>query len=120
MKTYTQEELKTILTEHIKWLQDPNTGARADLTGANLYGANLTGAYLTDANLYGAYLRGADLTGAYLTGAYLHGADLHGAYLREANWEYIYVLENSNYKQLFKAEWLQAENAKLIAFWMEE
>jgi hypothetical protein len=46
----------------------------ADLTGANLYGADLTGADLTGANLYGA-----DLTGADLTGANLYGADVTGA-----------------------------------------
>jgi len=48
----------------------------ADLSGANLYGANLRRADLSGANLYGAYLRRADLSGANLYGAYLHDADL--------------------------------------------
>ena len=70
-------------------------GRRADLTWANLYGADLTRAYLTGANLYGANLygadlsganlSGADLTGAYLTWANLSGADLSGAYLTGAD-----------------------------------
>ncbi|EOW1027880.1 pentapeptide repeat-containing protein, partial [Cronobacter malonaticus] len=38
----------------------------ADLSDANLYGANLRGADLSDANLYGANLRGADLSDANL------------------------------------------------------
>ena len=65
-------------------------GYRADLSGANLTGANLRFAYLTGANLSGAdltgaYLRGANLTGANLFGAYLFDADLTGAYLTGAN-----------------------------------
>lgn len=52
------------------------TGAhlsRANLTGANLYGADLTGAVLTMAVLSGANLYRADLTGAVIA------ADLTGA-----------------------------------------
>ena len=61
----------------------------ADLSGAylrnaDLRGADLSGAYLRNANLRGAYLSGADLSGAYLSGAYLSGADLSGAYLSGA------------------------------------
>ena len=51
----------------------------ADLVGAYLGDAYLRGAYLGDADLGGAYLRGADLGGAYLRGADLGGADLGGA-----------------------------------------
>ena len=80
MKTFTTEELQTILENHKKWLTDNNTGERVYLTGANLNGANLTGADLT-----GVYLTGANLTGADLTGAYLNGADLNGANLTGAN-----------------------------------
>ncbi|MEU4836437.1 pentapeptide repeat-containing protein [Streptosporangium sp. NPDC023615] len=62
----------------------------ADLFGANLVNADLSGAYLThadlsNANLTGAYLLGADLSGAYLFGAYLFGANLVGANLSAAN-----------------------------------
>ena len=63
-------ELKTILTEHAKWVIDHATGTRANLRGANLHGANLSGAYL-----HGANLSGADLSGAYLYGANLGGAE---------------------------------------------
>ena len=57
----------------------------ADLRGADLYGANLRGADLRGADLYGADLRGADLYGADLRGADLGGADLRGADLYGAN-----------------------------------
>ena len=53
--------------------------AKADLRGADLYGADLRGA-----DLYGANLRGADLYGADLRGADLRGADLYGANLGDA------------------------------------
>lgn len=54
MKTYTQEELKTILELHLKWLRNEEGGIRANLRGANLSSANLS-----SANLRGADLRGA-------------------------------------------------------------
>ncbi|HEV2336363.1 MAG TPA: pentapeptide repeat-containing protein, partial [Stellaceae bacterium] len=72
----------------------------ADLTGANirlvdLTGATLTGATLTNADLTGATLVNANLSGANLSGATLHnatgggvdlsGADLTGADLHNAN-----------------------------------
>ena len=81
----THEELKKIFDKHRKWVIDPSSGSRANLTGADLRGAYLTGAYLTGANLTGANLRGANLTGAYLTGADLTGAYLTGADLTGAN-----------------------------------
>jgi hypothetical protein len=63
---------------------------QANLSGAYLYEANLSGADLIGADLrgaylYEAYLSGADLSGADLRGAYLIGADLRGAYLSRAN-----------------------------------
>ena len=89
------EKLKEILERHRKWLNDEDGGERADLRGANLYGAilrgaDLHGANLRGANLYGAILRGANLRGANLyeanlRGANLRGADLCGANLRGAN-----------------------------------
>jgi Family of unknown function (DUF5758)/Pentapeptide repeats (8 copies) len=54
--------------------------ARANLSGANLYGANLSGA-----NLYGANLSSANLYGANLSGANLSSANLRGALLLYAN-----------------------------------
>ena len=62
----------------------------ADLSGADLTGANLMGAYLRHADLSGADLTGADLRCAYLrhadlSGANLRHADLSGADLRHAD-----------------------------------
>ena len=75
-----KSELKTVLTEHGKWVIDHATGARADLHYADLRHANLSEANLSDANL-----SDADLTGANLRGANLRGADLRYANLCEAN-----------------------------------
>ena len=93
MKTYTPEELKTIIENHKHWLKEDCEGWRdmkanlrgADLRGAYLRGADLGGAYLRGADLRGADLRGADLGGAYLRGADLRGANLRGADLRGAD-----------------------------------
>ena len=91
----TQEEIKTVLNEHEKWLNDNDTGEMANLRGADLReadlsGANLSEADLREANLSGADLSEADLSGAYLSranlsGANLSGADLSGAYLSRAD-----------------------------------
>ena len=60
-------ELKEILERHKHWLNEDVDGwedMRADLSGANLRGADLRWADLSGANLRGADLRGADLSGA--------------------------------------------------------
>ena len=90
-----ETELKNVLEQHTMWLEDNETGQRADLSGANLCGAKLSGvnlrganlrcANLSDANLSGADLCGADLSCADLRYANLCGADLSGADLRCAN-----------------------------------
>ena len=90
MKKYTELELKDILEKHFLWLEGDPNGERADLSWADLYGADLSGAYLIEANLRGAdlsmaNLRGADLRGANLCGTYLRRADLSMANLSEAN-----------------------------------
>ena len=61
------------------------SGAGADLDGANLAYVNLTYADLRRANLTGANLTGANLAIAILTGADLRRADLTGADLRRAD-----------------------------------
>ena len=54
-RRYTQEEIKTVIEEHQKWLEyGGEGGSRADLRGAVLRGADL---------------RGADLRGAVLSDA---------------------------------------------------
>jgi len=65
-------ELRKVLSEHAKWLDDRDTGTRANLRCADLYGADLRCANLRCADLYGADLHCADL----------HCADLHCADLR--------------------------------------
>ena len=57
----------------------------ADLRSANLHGADLYGADLRSANLHGADLRSANLRSANLHSADLYGADLYGADLRSAD-----------------------------------
>ena len=72
-KTYTPEELKTVLEEHKKWLEseDGEEGSRANLCGANLCYANLRNADLSDAILCRANLCGSDLRDANLCRANL-------------------------------------------------
>ena len=77
--------LAEVLAEHAKWLNDHQTGARANLRGANLRGANLRGADLRDADLRDADLSGAHLSVANLSRANLSGAHLSGAHLSRAN-----------------------------------
>lgn len=60
----TNEELKTILEAHEKWLVNQKNGKRAklryaDLRGADLSGADLSGANLDDADLWKTKLSGA-------------------------------------------------------------
>ena len=98
MNKYAAKNLKNILENHTKWLNNGD-GTRAylsevDLRGANLVGANLRTATLTGANLSGADLfdadlseadlRGANLVGANLIKAILDGADFSDADLRNA------------------------------------
>ncbi|EKE8479004.1 pentapeptide repeat-containing protein [Salmonella enterica] len=79
-------DLSKILEEHKVWITSMReSGSRADLRGANLYGADLCGANLCDADLRGANLCDANLCDANLRGADLCDADLYGADLRGAN-----------------------------------
>ena len=82
-------DLKKILDEHLLWLNGEG-GSRADLrnadlSNADLFGANLRNADLSNADLFGANLRGANLRGADLFGANLRDANLSNANLREAS-----------------------------------
>jgi hypothetical protein len=79
-----EKKLKTILDNHIKWLNDKG-GKRADLSYANLTNADLRGADLINANLIGVNLSNANLKGADLNGANLRDANLFGANLSYAN-----------------------------------
>ena len=72
------EDIKEVLRLPKMWMRGEEGGKCADLSGANLRGANLSGADLSGANLRGANLSGADLSGANLRCAYLRGANLSG------------------------------------------
>ena len=80
-----KQEIDLILSDHIKWLDDSETGERASLRGANLRGANLSDANLSYTNLSCADLRDADLSDADLRGANLRGANLSDANLSYTN-----------------------------------
>ena len=94
MRTFTKEQLKQILADHKKWLENEG-GSCADLSEANLSGANLSGANLSranlseanlfEANLYRANLFRANLFEANLSRANLSRANLSEAYLSRAN-----------------------------------
>ncbi len=81
----TQDEIKTILDAHGKWIRREAGGKRANLSGANLSGADLSRADLSGANLSRADLSGANLSRADLYGANLSRADLYGANLSRAD-----------------------------------
>ena len=75
----TPEKLAEILAAHKLWLNDEEGGVKANLSGADLSGADLSWANLSGADLSGADLRWANLSGANLSGADLRGANLSGA-----------------------------------------
>ena len=78
----TQEELDKIVEQHQHWLKEDCEGwedMKANLSWANLSGADLSWANLSGANLSWANLSGADLSGVNLSGANLSGANLSWA-----------------------------------------
>ncbi len=76
MKKMSEGEIEKILEKHLRWLRNEKDGKCADLSGANLRGANLNCANLRGANLNCSNLRGADLVDVDLRGANLKGANL--------------------------------------------
>lgn len=80
--------LKSILDNHKCWLENFREGARANLRGVYLSGANLRGVNLSGSILPGACLLGANLSGADLSEANLSEANLSEADLSEANLSY--------------------------------
>ncbi len=83
------KELKTILDDHIKWLNGKG-GKRAYLRDADLSFADLSYANLSGVNLSYVDLSFADLSYVNLKDANLSGADLRDAYNLET------VLYNEN------------------------
>lgn len=61
MKTYTKEELNTILKKHKKCVNGEPGGERADLSNTNLSSINLRNADLRNADLSNTNLSNADL-----------------------------------------------------------
>jgi hypothetical protein len=79
-ETMTKEDLAEVVRLHGMHQRGEIGGVRANLSEANLSGADLRWA-----NLSGADLRWADLSAANLRGADLREANLRGANLSEAN-----------------------------------
>ncbi|MBW2995664.1 pentapeptide repeat-containing protein [Candidatus Woesearchaeota archaeon] len=78
-KGFSQEERMELERDYIKF-----TGAKLDLSKADLSEADLRKMSLIGADLSEAWLRKADLSEAWIMGADLSGAYLKGANLREA------------------------------------
>ena len=100
-------EIKSIYTDKVLFSHERNNNsvkvtlelaikAKADLSGAHLFGANLSGAHLS-----GAYLFGANLSGAHLSKANLFGANLSGANLSKADLSKAYLLCMGDMKFIF-------------------
>lgn len=92
MKQITKEELKNILKDHARWLNNVG-GKRADLShtdlrNTNLKNADLRYAILTKTDLRFADLQNAKLKQADMKNVNLSNADLRGADMRAANLEY--------------------------------
>ena len=114
-----EKELKKILKDHKKWLNNNAKGNRADLTGANLRGANLTGANLTSVDLTGANLRGANLTGANLTGADLTSVDLTVADLTSVDLRGLIEINGSKHRLQYYNNQLRVGCYKYpLAYWL--
>ena len=102
-KKIEEEEFLHIMEEHKKWLENTDTGKRADLSdidlsdmdlsgmdfsnaymvGVNLRNSNLTGANLSNANLWQAFMFGADLTRATIEGTIFQRSEMHKVKLNE-------------------------------------
>jgi uncharacterized protein YjbI with pentapeptide repeats len=79
-------DIEQILRRHERWLESGETrGSRADLSGAQLDGADFSGVDLSDAILVGASLKQARFNGAQLVHTNLRDACLQEADLAEAN-----------------------------------
>lgn len=95
MRKITLEDLKLILDNHLHWL-------REDVDGWQSMKADLSGADLSYADLHGANLSGADLSYANL-----HGADIGGAALKQE-------IANSKIQCLVKKGWVAKYSMPLI------
>lgn len=73
MTEYTKRYIKKALEQHKMWLENPETGKRADFSGKFLAYAKFMLADLRNANFKNAEMLDADFEGANLAGANLEG-----------------------------------------------
>lgn len=97
MKTYTKEELNTILEKHKAWANGMPCGERANLSGADIRSADFSNADLRDANFKYSDLRGVDFSNANLRDADLRyallmSADFSNTDLSDARLVYAYLM----------------------------
>ena len=84
MKTYTQDQLNEIVGKHKLWLDNKESGERADLRWSDLSGSDLSGSDLRGSNLSGSNLSNSNLSGSNLSGSDLSNSNLSGADLRNS------------------------------------
>jgi uncharacterized protein YjbI with pentapeptide repeats len=89
-KKISQNELKTILENHEKWLKNSSDGTKANLSGFNLQNIELCGT-----NLKGATLQNVDLSFSDLVDVNLSDADLSNSDIVNAEWRGV-LLSNSD------------------------
>lgn len=97
MKTYTKEELNTILEKHKAWANGMPCGERANLSGADIRSADFSNADLRYANFKYSDLRGVDFSNANLRDADLRytllmSADFSNTDLSDARLVYAYLM----------------------------
>jgi len=87
--------------------------SRADLSGADLYGANLSRANLSRADLSGADLYGANLSRANLSRADLSGADLIVGGQRSDGYRFLGIMDRDEKRLMIHAgcRYLNAKDA---------
>jgi uncharacterized protein YjbI with pentapeptide repeats len=88
-----EEELKIVLAEHKKWLEDKSQGKCADLKNQDL--SNMRHLEIIDfsyAHLEGANLSGSVMPKAIFIGAFLNGTDFRCSQLQLANFDMAHLV----------------------------
>ena len=89
-KKISEEELKEVIRNHALWLEDHNTGKRAELNGYRIEDVDISGVDLSQADLSGSSftkskLIGTNLSGARLLGTVFMNVDMTDAVLDDVN-----------------------------------
>ena len=89
-KKISEEELKKVISKHALWLQDHDTGKRAELNGYRIEDVDISGVDLSQADLSGSSftevkLIGTNLSGARLIGTVFMNVDMTDAILDDVN-----------------------------------